>query len=152
MHKAPSMSNPDKQIVDLIKKHHVLTLATCVDNRPWCASCFYAWLSSENAFVFTTDKSTLHGKQAILNENVAANIYLETKVIGKIRGLQVAGSLEQPTGELLEKVRKRYLKRFPYARLMETTMWILYPTTLKLTDNRLGFGKKLIWEKNESSK
>jgi len=145
------MLNPDERILKMIKKHHVLTLATSLEDQPWCASCFYAWMSTQNAFVFTTDETTRHGKEALQNSKVAANIYLETKVVGRIRGIQIAGTLQRPEGDLLEKVRKRYLKRFPYARLMETTMWVLYPGILKMTDNRLGFGEKLIWKKDEGS-
>jgi uncharacterized protein YhbP (UPF0306 family) len=145
------MDKPDERILKMLKKHHVLTLATSLNNQPWCASCFYAWMSTENAFVFTTDETTRHGQESLENKKVAANIYLETKVIGKIRGVQVAGIIEKPEGDLLERVRRRYLKRFPYARLMETTMWVLRPNILKMTDNRLGFGKKLIWENNKGS-
>jgi uncharacterized protein YhbP (UPF0306 family) len=118
------MHKPDERILKMLQKHHVLTLATSLNDQPWCASCFYAWMSTENAFVFTTDENTRHGKESLNNQKVAANIYLETKVVGKIRGVQVSGIIEKPQGELLERVRKRYLRRFPYARLMETTMWI----------------------------
>jgi len=145
------MQKPDDRILKMLQKHHVLTLATSVKDQPWCASCFYAWMNTENAFVFTTDETTRHGRESLANQKVAANIYLETKVVGKIRGVQVSGVIEKPEGELLDRVRKRYLKRFPYARLMETTMWILRPNILKMTDNRLGFGKKLIWENNKGS-
>ena len=43
-----------------------------------------------------------------------------------------------------DNIKKKYLKRFPYARLMETTLWTLKLSFVKYTDNRLGFGKKLI--------
>ena len=36
--------------------------------------------------------------------------------------------------------------RFPYAAAMDLEMWAIAPDYLKLTDNRLGFGKKTIWE------
>jgi uncharacterized protein YhbP (UPF0306 family) len=107
------MQQPDDRILKMLKKHHVLTLATCTDGQPWCASCFYVWMSTENALVFTTDESTRHGRESLENNKVAANIYLETKVVGKIRGVQVSGMIEKPQGELLERVRKRYLRRFP---------------------------------------
>ncbi len=32
--------------------------------------------------------------------------------------------------------------------LMETNLWIVELTYIKMTDNRLGFGKKLIWKKD----
>ena len=48
--------------------------------------------------------------------------------------------------DLLKKVKKAYLKRFPVAMLMKTTLWVVEPTLMKYTDNRMGFGKKLIWK------
>jgi len=33
------------------------------------------------------------------------------------------------------------------AMLMDTTLWAVDLTHIKMTDNRLGFGKKIIWEK-----
>ena len=47
-------------------------------------------------------------------------------------------------GDLRKKAKKAYLKSFPYAALMKTTLWILNPRFIKMTHNRLGFGKKLI--------
>ncbi len=142
---------PDERIIKMIKKHHVLTLATSSDNVPWVASCFYAWMDNEKAFVYTSDLKTRHGAESSNNSKVAANIYLETRMVGKIQGIQIAGTTALPEGELLEKAKKRYLKRFPYARLMETTLWVLQPLEMKMTDNRLGFGKKLIWQAGKGS-
>ena len=36
--------------------------------------------------------------------------------------------------------------------LMKTTLWVVDLSFLKFTDNRLGFGKKLIWGTIESEK
>jgi uncharacterized protein len=46
---------------------------------------------------------------------------------------------------MVEKSKTAYLKRFPVAILMETHLWIVRLTLIKYTDNRLGFGKKLVW-------
>jgi len=140
------MSLPDKRITDFIKKHHVFTLATTTIEKPWCCNCFYAYLDAENSFVFTSENDTRHVKEFIANRKVAASIVLETKIVGKIQGLQISGIVTKPEGDLLKKCRNRYLLRFPYAALMQTHLWILQPDFFKLTDNRLGFGKKLIWE------
>ncbi len=46
----------------------------------------------------------------------------------------------------INKVRRTYLKRFPYAvAAPDLPLWILRPYRMKLTDNTLGFGKKLTW-------
>lgn len=31
--------------------------------------------------------------------------------------------------------------------LMDTTLWVVDLTLIKFTDNRLGFGKKIVWQK-----
>lgn len=141
------MSLPEKRIIDFIHEHHVLTLATVVNNDPWCANCFYAYMEDENCFVFTSDDDTRHAKEALQNKKVAGSIVLETKVVGKIQGIQFQGSMERPDDQLHKKAKKVYLKKFPYAALMKTSLWVLHLENIKMTDNRLGFGKKLIWQK-----
>lgn len=141
------MNLPDKKIIDFVNQHHVLTLATCFEEEPYCANCFYVYLESENSLVFTSDYDTNHIKQASHNIYVAGSIVLESDVLGKIQGLQFQGIISEPKAELLDKARKEYLKRFPIAMLMKTTLWVVDLTFLKYTDNSLGFGKKLLWEK-----
>lgn len=137
----------DKKIVKFFKKHHVLTIATSNENMPWCASCFYVFLEDENALVFTSDIKTRHGQEFLKNHRVSGTVALETKIIGRIRGLQFSGVISEPSGSLLEIATSSYLKRFPVATLLEIKLWIVELTHIKYTDNRLGFGKKLIWNK-----
>jgi hypothetical protein len=135
----------DRRIVRFFRKHHVLTIATSVENEPWCANCFYVYLEEENTLVFTTDIDTRHGKEFIKNPLVAGSVVLETMVIGKIRGIQFQGIVSEPEREMLSKAKWAYLKKFPPAALMDTHLWVVNLTLIKMTDNRLGFGKKLIW-------
>lgn len=136
----------DRRIVKFLKKHHVLTIATSVDNKPWCASCFYVFLEKENALVFTSDLTTRHGREFLMNTLVAGTVALETMITGMIRGVQFEGTVAEPGPDLENISRNAYLKKFPVAMLMETHLWILRLTHIKYTDNRLGFGKKLIWK------
>jgi uncharacterized protein YhbP (UPF0306 family) len=136
----------NERIVKFFRRHHVLTIATSVNNEPWCANCFYVYLPEENSLVFTTDLETRHGKEFLENTLVAGSVVLETPIMGKIRGIQFQGIISEPSGDLSEKAENYYLKRFPVAMLMETRLWIVRLTLVKMTDNRLGFGKKLLWE------
>lgn len=144
------MERPDKKIVTFIKNHHVLTIATSVNNIPYCANCFYAYLEDENMFVFTSDNETKHVQDALQNDYVGGSVVLETNVVGKIRGIQFNGRMYLPDEGLKQKTHKRYMKRFPFAQLMKTQLWVIELDFIKLTDNRLGFGKKLIWRKKGS--
>jgi uncharacterized protein YhbP (UPF0306 family) len=136
----------DSKIIRFFRRHHVLTIATTVENEAWCANCFYVYLEEENALVFTTDTETRHGKEFIKNPHVAGSVVLETIVVGKIRGIQFQGMVSEPEGNLLSKAKWAYLKKFPPAVLMDTHLWVVKLTMIKLTDNRLGFGKKIIWK------
>lgn len=142
------MTLPESRITDFIRQHHVLTLATSINNQPWCANCFYAWIEEESAFVFTSDSGTKHIKDLSEGNIVAGTVVLETEAVGKIRGIQFRGQLSEPEEDLVKISKKIYLKRFPFAILMKTKLWILKVDYMKMTDNRLGFGKKLIWERN----
>ena len=73
---------------------------------------------------------------------MACAITLETRIVGKIQGVQICGKAER--GD--DKDKALYIKRFPYAVVAPLTIWAVEPSFIKLTDNTLGFGKKLIWE------
>jgi len=135
----------DSRIIKFFRKHHVLTVATTVNNEPWCANCFYVYLEEENTLAFTTDTTTRHGKEFLENPVIAGSVVLETMIVGRIRGIQFQGIVSIPEGERLAKAKRAYLLRFPPAVLMETHLWTVKLTLIKMTDNRLGFGKKLIW-------
>ena len=138
--------NVDKKIERFISKHHVLTLATStLGGEPYCCNCFYAYDAESAAFIFTTDSMTHHGQMMLQNRSVAASIVLETRTVGKVQGLQITGqAVEARDGD-----RLTYIKAFPYAAVADLSLWRLEAKMMKLTDNTLGFGKKLTWQKEE---
>ena len=93
----------------------------------------------------TSDTTTRHGGHMEKRTEVALSIVLETRIVGRIEGLQVCATAER--GD--DKARSCYIKRFPYAAVAPLSLWMLRPTMMKLTDNTLGFGKKLIWQSEE---
>lgn len=142
----PNINDP--RFLKFIRKHHVLTLCTAINNQPWCCSCFYAYDGKENCFIFTSDEETRHVNEILTNKRVAANIFLETHLVGKIQGLQISGEICRVNPNIGSSFKTTYIKRFPYAIVLNTSFWALYPNSLKLTDNNLGFGTKLIWKKD----
>lgn len=125
-----------------IKRHHVLTLATTNEaGEPYVANCFYAYDAKRNRIVFTSDETTRHGQEMASRGSVALSIVLETRIVGRVQGIQATGIAER--GD--EEAHACYIKRFPYAAVAPLTLWMVRPTMFKLTDNTLGFGKKLIW-------
>ena len=128
----------------IISNHHILTLATCVNETPYCATLFYAYDADTASFIVASDKNTEHIAQVMQNGTVAGAIALETKSVGKIEGIQFQATMRQ-TDE-----SRHYFQAYPYAKAMNPTLWRIELTWMKLTDNRLGFGKKLTWRRGVS--
>ena len=122
----------DKKIERFISHHNVLTLATATnDGAPYCCNCFYAYDADTAAFIFTTDSTTRHGQ--MMSEN------------NRVQGLQITGTIKPAA----DGDKMTYIKSFPYAAVADLHLWRLEADFLKLTDNTLGFGKKLIWQREE---
>lgn len=143
------MSTINKRITKFINKHHVLTLSTCSEAGPWSCSCFYAYSEDENCFFILSENNTRHIQDITQNNKIAGTIVLETKIIGKIRGIQFSGIINEVTDIDYQTAKKKYLKKFPYAFINKSPVWKIYIEYIKMTDNRLGFGKKIIWSNDE---
>ncbi len=137
------MHNKEKlsKIISFVKEHHVLTLATSLDNLVQCSSAFYVYNEKENYFIIAGDYKSEHIENVQKNSLVAVNIVLETKEIGKIEGLQVKASISLSKNSCDKDL---YLKSYPYAKIMKPVLWKIQPLEMKLTQNKLGFGKKII--------
>ena len=141
------MLTPNTRIIKFLHEHHVFALATSDQDVPYCANMFYVFMEEKNMLAFISEKKTRHIAEAEKNNKIAGAIALETETIGLIRGLQIQGLMYKPVGNLKRKATLAYLKRFPYALLKGSSVWVIELTFMKFTDNRLGFGKKIIWKK-----
>ena len=137
----------DQQIIDFINGHHLLTLATSNNNTPYCCNVFFLYDVANNQLIFSSDTKTKHAQDFIANPNVAGTIALETKEVDKIQGVQLLGAIQELKGEKLKIAKEQYLKAFPHARLMKPHLWVMELNFIKMTHNKLGFGKKLVWKK-----
>lgn len=141
-----SSNTIDARFGSFIRKHHVLTVATVnLSGEPYVANCFYAYDAKRNRIIFTSATTTRHGGEMEADGRVALSIVLETRIVGRVQGLQIVGRATR--GD--EEAKSIYLKRFPYTVVAPLELWMVEPTMMKLTDNTLGFGTKLIWQSEE---
>jgi len=141
------MKHVDLEIIDFINEHHLLTLATSKNNIPYCCNMFYVYDVINNQLIFSTEAKTKHAQDFITNPNVAGSIALETKVVSEIQGVQLLGTIQELKTEKLKIAKEQYIKAFSYAANMDIHLWVMPLNFIKMTHNKLGFGKKLIWEK-----
>jgi uncharacterized protein YhbP (UPF0306 family) len=140
----------DTKITKFLLKHHLLTLATSSDNEPYCCSLFYAFLESHEMLIFMSQDKTKHIQDIKYNNKVAGTIAPETS-IAKVQGIQLTGTVEALDGQLLAFAKAAYQKKFPMSKLMEGVIYGIELNYIKMTDNTLGFGKKLIWTKESEA-
>jgi len=134
----------DEKFHLFLKDHHVLNLTTCKDNQPYACSCFYAFDVQNASFVIASDSKTRHMQDALANPLVAGTVTLETKTVGLIQGMQFTGHLSEAS----RADKKLYYATYPFALAMLPELWTVRIDYAKLTDNRLGFGKKLEFKRN----
>ena len=139
----------DDRIRRFLAHHHVLTLAT-VDSagEAWCSNAFYALDARRARIIFASNGPTAHAAHMEAHCKVAASVVLETRIVGRVQGCQIRGTAI--AGD--EEARRCYLKRFPYAAAMgDISLWAVEIDYIKLTDNTLGFGKKLVWQRDSNT-
>ncbi|GAB7128076.1 YhbP family protein [Silvimonas sp. JCM 19000] len=133
------------RMIDFIREHHVVSLATCHAGVAWAASCFYAFDPLTRALLILSSPDTLHGVHMLANPHVAGTICGQPEGVREIRGMQfsaVATPLQKPAADAALQI---YFARHPIARLHRAQIWRLQLTQLKFTDNRLFFGQKTLW-------
>lgn len=132
-------------ITHFIGKQHVLTLCAGNGLDMWCANCFYVFDAEQMALWLMTETHTRHGELMLQNARVAGTIAPKPKTIALIRGVQYRAEAVMLSGDEEALARARYCKRFPIAKVMKAPVWQLNLQEVKMTDNTLGFGKKLHW-------
>ena len=128
---------------DFLSKMKLLSLAVLRDNLPYCFSAFYAYDTQNKELIISSSSDTQHIKAIFSNRHVSGTIALDTKFVARIKGIQFTGQIRSAD----ERAATLYLKRFPFARAMEAEFYTIRLDWMKLTDNTLTFGKKLIWER-----
>ena len=137
----------DEKILNYITKNKVFTMATSVVNQPYCAICFYVFDEQSTTLIFLSDITTKHITEALFNKNVAGTITTEVITVAKIQGIQFTGEFIHPTKEQEAYFYNKYYSKFPFAKAKPSPIWGIQLSSIKMTDNTLGFGKKLMWNR-----
>lgn len=137
----------DPNVSSFIKEQSILTISTSYNNISYSASCFYSFIEDSKCVVFKSSPHTKHIKDGLLNENVSGTIIASFSDIAKMKGIQFQGKFIQPTLFSLSHAQANYYLKFPFAMAMKGDLWLIELEFVKMTDNTLGFGKKILWEK-----
>ena len=136
----------EERIVKFLKKMHLASVCTIDDEgQPYAFSAFYAFDELNFSLLLASSDESSHVKFLKNSKLVAGTVALDTKIVGKIEGVQFQGVMR----EAKENEIEIYFKRFFYSKAMNPKIWSISLEKLKFTSNVLGFGKKIRWERND---
>jgi uncharacterized protein YhbP (UPF0306 family) len=150
------MSNELKeQILDYLRSHNTMTLATTVGDLPWAATVFFA--SEDLHLYFFSAPDSRHCQNLAANPRVAVTIQEDYQDWRKIKGIQLEGRVALVDG-MLEKTKAMaiYAAKYPeiiklftnpanglfYKAFLKVKFYRVMPDKVFFIDNAQGFGKR----------
>ena len=150
------MTDPLKhQVLDYLKSHNTMTLASCAGESPWAATVFFA--SDDLVLYYFSAPESRHGQNLAANSRVAVTIQEDYKDWRKIKGIQLEGHVELVDG-VLEKAKAMavYAIKYPdviklftdpasgvfHKAFLKVKFYCVVPEKLFFIDNEQGFGKR----------
>lgn len=139
-----------EKISDYIKEQSCANVC-CVDEfaKPYCFNCFYAYNAADQLLYYKSSTDTKHSGILFNNPAIAGTILPDKLNKLQVRGLQFEGEVLSFSHPLCNGASAFYHKKNPVALAMPGEVWTIQINKLKFTDTALGFGKKLLWQRNE---
>jgi uncharacterized protein len=114
-----------------------------LSSTAWSAPCFYLRYG-EHSLLFKSAPESRHMKEISISAEVSGSIYVETREIAAIQGIQFSGRCHPAENKACE----HYNLRFPEAAAFPGIVYEIQLLEIKYTDNSLGFGTKIVWRKS----
>lgn len=138
-------------VAGYLAAHHTMTLATHGPDGPWAAAVFYA--EAGDALYFVSVAGSRHCGDLAADSRCAATIHAEVDNWRAIRGIQLAGRVDELAGHERDAARTRYQEKFPFAHPATAAPTLLQALTkvrwyrlrierLYFIDNARGFGQR----------
>lgn len=131
-----------ERIIKFLDKAGVFVLSYCTNNTPEATPLFYAFSAKHFVLIFKSKSDSSHMKSLQHAMPVAGAILGEERSLVKLKGIQFKGTVVS-----LCLHQEVYYSRYPAARLMNGVLMEIRIDEIKMTDNTLGFGKKIVWKR-----
>ncbi|MGZ8454646.1 MAG: pyridoxamine 5'-phosphate oxidase family protein [Candidatus Binatia bacterium] len=144
-----------QQVLDYLKGHNTMTLATSAGDLPWAATVFYA--SDGLRLYFFSAPESRHCQNISANGRVAVTIQEDYQDWRKIKGIQLEGRAELVDGIVAKgKAMAIYALKYPgviklftdptsgvfHKAFLKVKFYCVVPEKLFFIDNAQGFGKR----------
>ncbi len=153
------MSDALKQeVLDYVRGHNTMTLATCASDVPWAATVFYA--SDDFRLYFLSAPGSRHCRNLSGNSRAGVTIQEDYKDWREIKGVQLEGKVRLVDSEIERaEAMAIYARKYPEVvkifanpgsgvlaeAFLKVKLYCLTPTKIFFIDNARGFGQRQEW-------
>ncbi|TAN51455.1 MAG: pyridoxamine 5'-phosphate oxidase [Betaproteobacteria bacterium] len=140
------------RVLEYLRAHHVMTLATHGREGPWATAVFY--VNAGFTLYFLSAPKSRHSTNLVSQPRIAATIQEDYADWPRIKGVQLEGLAGEISGDEERHARKLYGDKFPIvgklaqapasivAALAKVRWYRLVPERLYFIDNSRGFGHR----------
>jgi len=153
--------DPRQTVLEYLRTHHVMTIATLGAEGPAAAAVFY--VSQGTRLYFLSSPQSRHYRNFTVDARVALTIQEDYSDWSAIKGIQMDALVRELEGEEKEAAKRLYGEKFPdvlgdrpvltaLAEALRKVRW--YEATaqrIRFIDNQRGFGHKDEWSAAEFS-
>jgi uncharacterized protein len=144
-----------RQILDYLRAHNTMTLATTTGDVPWAATVFFA--SEDLRLYFFSAPESRHCQNLEINPRVAVTIQEDYHDWRKIKGIQLEGYAGLVDGAVEKtKAMAIYARKYPaviklftdpasgvlHKAFLKVNFYRVVPEKVFYIDNEQGFGKR----------
>ena len=144
------MNTINDSIIYFLERQTSATIC-CTDEtgNPYCFSCYYVF-NQENALLYFKSSAHAHHVGLLADNRVIAGTILPDKLNKLItKGIQLLGVVVPPFHHLSNESFLIYHKKHPMALVIAGEVFTIRLDCVKMTDSKLGFGKKICWKRVE---
>jgi uncharacterized protein YhbP (UPF0306 family) len=136
----------DNIIIEFLEKQTCASIC-CLDedNRPWCFSCFFIFNPGEGLLYFKSSPGANHSSMMKKVPLIAGTVLPDKLNKLRTQGIQFEGVVLDSMDRLTLGASQYYHKKNPLALAIPGDVWTIQVNRIKMTDSKMGFGKKIAW-------
>lgn len=155
------MSAPREKVLDYLRAHHTVTLASQGEEGVWAAAVFY--VNDGLRLYFLSAPGTRHSRNIAADSRIAVTIQEDCADWPQIKGIQAEGRVQEIAGDEERRARELYGAKFPVVgklaqapaaivKALAKVRWYRFePARMYFIDNSVGFGHREVVEVDPAS-
>ena len=134
-------------ITHFLQQQSCATICCINEGVPYCFSCYYAFNPEDGLLYFKSSEKAGHFALLTSKAVVAGTIHPDKINKMVTRGILFQGEILDRFDPMAKDADAIYHRNIPMALVIKGTVFTVLLNMVKMTDSRMGFGKKIAWDR-----